>query len=768
MQRNRSVRWSVGASVLLALLRGGAAADAAIVSDGSTYGIETVVVEARKRKEEAQLVPLPVTVVSGASLEESNSTQVQTLSFVSPSLIVSGANPRNTTFAIRGLGNNPASDGLSGSVGFYMDGVYLDRPGMAAFDLIDVDQVEVLRGPQGTLFGKNTTAGAVTVSTRSPDFTYGAAGDFRLGADRFKQLHLSITGPLSDSLAFRLTAYNTDRDGYLPDVYTGERLLSLHRQGLRGQILFRPDEDLSWRFIGEYGREQDSSGALILYSKGPATGASPTFLSYDTWSRNLNITPVFDPGGLVNDENSLQRTAERQFALTSLLNVQWGGLRLDSVTGWRDWQYLPHNDQDFTYADAIRDQGLVNRERQFSQELRLSGTLQEPDLDYLIGAFLFSRKLSGDSLLQFGSQFSAGLGAFGNPALNDVSSHTYDEITNDAYALFFQGTWHLDPSWNVTAGLRETYEMANGAITRAASTGGSGPTPLSLAPFQGRIETREWTSAALLTVDHSLSDATMVYGSLSYGAKAGGFNPAVPASQSGVPQPTSSLEVRPEDITNLELGLKNQLPDYNLVLNANAYWADVTGYQANAAITLPSGGLQALITNVGSTRTQGFEVEAVYTPLPNLSLRAALGYNDAHYLSFPNAPAVQGSATATQDLSNRPLVRAPQWIFNGAASYSHPVSDRIHIFVRAEVNLQSGYYGYIDDSSYAHVPSTAVGNLSMGISLQNLEVSFWVNNISDERTFTGQFPAPAGSAGYLAGPGLPRLWGMTLRSSLGE
>src|SRR4029078_12289081 len=123
-----------------------------------------------------------------------------------------------------------------------------------------------------------------------------------------------------------------------------------------------------------------------------------------------------------------------------------------------------------------------------------------------------------------------------------------------------------------------------------------------------------------------------------YGAKAGGFNPAVPASQSGVPQPTSSLEVRPEDITNLELGLKNQLPDYNLVLNANAYWADVTGYQANAAITLPSGGLQALITNVGSTRTQGFEVEAVYTPLPNLSLRAALGYNDAHYLSFPNAP----------------------------------------------------------------------------------------------------------------------------------
>jgi outer membrane receptor protein involved in Fe transport len=159
-------------------------------------------------------------------------------------------------------------------------------------------------------------------------------------------------------------------------------------------------------------------------------------------------------------------------------------------------------------------------------------------------------------------------------------------------------------------------------------------------------------------------------------------------------------------------------------------------------------------------------VEASYTPLPDLSLRAALGYNDAHYLSFPNALAVQGSATPTQDLSNRPLVRAPQWMLNVSGSYSHPLSDQLDMFVRGEVNVQSGYYGFIDDSPYSHVSGTAIANLRLGARFQNLEFSLWVENISDARTFTGMFPAPAGSAGYLAGPGLPRMWGLTLRSSL--
>lgn len=719
------------------------------------------------RKEDAQLVPLPLTAISGAALQDRDATQIGALSFVSPSLVISGANSRNTTIAMRGLGNNPASDGLSGSVGFYMDGVYLDRPGMAAFDLIDIEQVEILRGPQGTLFGKNTTAGAVTIATRAPDFTYGAIGDVRFGSDGFKQVHLSVTGPLSDSLAFRLTGYDTDRDGYLQDIFTDERLLSLHRQGLRGQLLFHPGEDVSWRVIGEYGRQQDSSGALILYSKGPARGASPTFISYDAWARNLGITPVFDPNGRANDENALQRLTERQYAVTSLLNLKLGGLELDSVTGWREWQYLPHNDQDFTRADVIRDAGIADRERQFSQELRLSGTLENPDMDYLAGAYIFTRNLRGDTLMQWGSQFSTGLGALGNPAVNNVKSHSYGEISSQAYALFTQATWHLAPTWNLTAGVRETYETSSGVLTRNAPTGGSGPAPLSLAPFQGSIDTGEWTSAALATMDHQFSDMAMVYGSLSYGAKAGGFNPIIPADAAGRPQPMSSLKVLPEDIVNLELGVKSQLPDYGLVLNANAYWAEVGGYQANAAILLPTGGLQPVITNVGSTRVQGFEVEADYTPLPELSLIAALGYNDAHYLSFPNAPAVQGSSSAIQDLSNRPLVRAPQWTLNLAGSYSRPLSDHLAMFVRSEVNLQSGYYGFIDDSVYSHMPDTAIANVRMGARVENFELSLWVENISDATSFTGMFPAPSGSAGYLAGPGLPRLWGATLRAFSG-
>jgi iron complex outermembrane receptor protein len=648
-----------------------------------------------------------------------------------------------------------------------MDGVYLDRPGMAAFDLAAIEQVEILRGPQGTLFGKNTTAGAVTFVTRSPDFTHGADGNVTLGANNFRQLQLSVTGPLSDSLAFRLTAYTTDRDGYLKNRYTGEDFLSLHRQGLRGQILFRPNADVSWRLIGEYGRQQDSSGAMLLYSKGPAAGASPTFLPYDTWARNLGLTPPFDPDGLVTEADSLQRPTERQVAATSLLSMEFDGISLDAVTGWRSWQYLPHFDSDFSRADVIRDLGASNRQTQFSHEMRLSGARPELDLEYLVGAYLFTRQMRTDTYLQYGAQFSTGLGALGNPAFNNLGSHTYSDVSSATYALFLQTSWRLAPLWNLTVGVRESYETASGAIRRIAPSGGNGPTPPNLAPYQGSLETAEWTPAALLSLDHRLGAATMVYGSLSYGAKSGGFNPVVPASQGGAPQPISTLKVLPEEIVNLEWGVKTALPDYDLVLDANAYWGDVNGYQANAAMVLSSGGLQTLITNAGSTRIQGFEAEASYAPLPNLLVHAALGYNDAHYLSFPNAPAVQGSASPTQDLSHRPLTRAPQWTFNAAGSYSHTVSTGFDLFVRGEVSLQSGSYGYIDDSTYARFNGAVTGDLSIGAQIRELEAAFWVDNVSDTRSFTGMFPASTGSAGYFAAPGLPRLWGVTLRSSLG-
>jgi iron complex outermembrane receptor protein len=686
--------------------------------------IETVLVSARKQSEDSQKVPMPITVLTGQDLSNSNVTQIQQLPLEVPGLTVTGSNARQIVFGLRGLGNNPTSDGLSSSVGVYIDGVYLDRPGMSAFDLADIAQIEVLRGPQGTLFGKNTTAGAVTIATLPPEFEYGAVGTIRAGDFGFRQVQFAVTGPLSDKLAFRLSGYDTDRDGYLYNVYDGRHLLSLHRKGVRGQLLYSPGSEFSWRIIGEYERQQDSSGASLLYSEGPAQSTNPTFVSYATWAKNLGITPILDPTLLEVSENSRQQITERQYALTSLATWQVGSLTVDSVTGWRDWRYEPHIDGDYTSADVIRDNGTVNVDRQLSEELRLSGTMST--IKYMLGGYYFSRSISGDSFTQFGSQYSQGLGAIGNASLNNGQSHTYVNISNGSYAAFLQGVWHFAPLWNLTGGLRETFETETGKITRSTFSGASGPAPPTFAPYNGNISTHEWTPSALLSVDYAVGDGMMIYGSSSYGAKAGGFNPAVPPISGGAFLPIDILKVQPEQTVDLELGLKSALMNQHVVLNLNGYWEAVTDYQTSALVLLPNSERKLNITNVGAVRSQGIEADLTAKVMSGVQFTSSLSYNDAHYLTFTNGSPVQGATALTQDLSGRPLLLAPAWTFLADLNYTHDLAQGLSAFIGSELTVKSGYYGYVDDSVYSHVSGAAVENLQVGLAIARARVAVWV------------------------------------------
>ena len=278
-------------------------------------------------------------------------------------------------------------------------------------------------------------------------------------------------------------------------------------------------------------------------------------------------------------------------------------MTIDSVTGWREWRYEPHIDLDYTSADVIRDSGQTNLERQFSEELRLSGNISA--INYVAGGYFFWRALLGDGLTQYGSQYSQGLGVLGNPALNNGTGHTYTDVSNWSYAAFLQGTWHFTPQWNLTAGLRETYEIESGTIARTVLIGGSGPPPPSLAAYNGSLSTNEWTPSGLLSVDYKVSDAALLYGTSSYGAKAGGFNPAVPSTGNGTILPIDTLKVKPERMTDFELGLKSALLDRHVVLNMDGYWGSIADYQTSAVQTLPNNLRKSSITNVGSVLYPG-------------------------------------------------------------------------------------------------------------------------------------------------------------------
>jgi iron complex outermembrane receptor protein len=728
-------------------------------------GLETVTVTARKRAENVQDVPLAVTAVGGDDLDANGTSQIQQLQFQAPGLVVDTPNPRQTSFAIRGLGNNPAADGLSASVGLYIDGVYLDRPGMANFDLLDLDHIEVLRGPQGTLFGKNTTAGAISVSTQAPDFTFGAKGTVSVGDFGLNSYQASVTGPITDTLAFRLTGYDDNRSGYIQDITTGQDLDSLHRQGLRGQLLWKPDADFRWRLIGEIGHENDSSSATVLYNLGPSTSANARFVPYTVWAANLNVPLLTDPTQLRSSENGFQQQVERQYSATSLIDWTLGDNTISSVTGWRRWSFVPHNDFDWSSADVIRRSGAADFVQQFSQELRLTSPTGGA-FDYVAGLYYFWRGLKSDSETDYGSQYSTGLGAVGTPALNNATTHTYGNLSNNSYAAFAQGTWHIDPQWDLTVGARETYELAKGTINRTALTGGTGTPPATVAPYSGAISNSNATPSALATLSFKPDDDILTYATVSYGAKAGGFNPTVPQTTTGVIQPISTLKVRPEKALDYEAGVKDELLDHRLIVNLDAYWTNVFGYQATTTVPNATGALQSLLTNVGSVRSRGVEGEVTALLFEGLKFNGSVAYNDATYRNFTAGPPVQGSVATAQDLSGKPIVQSPKWTVNLGATYTRPLADNLDAYLGADLGFKSSTFGYIDDSPYSRIGGYGVVNLRTGLTYGNVDLSLWVRNAGDAHYYYQIITAATGSGGYVAIPAEPRTAGITLKASL--
>lgn len=347
---------------------------------------EEIVVTARQRKEKAQEVPIPLTVIGGASLAATGTARIEDIQARLPDMNVAMLNPRQNSIAVRGLGNNPANDGLEASTGIFLDGVYLGRPGMAIFDFNDIDQLEYLRGPQGTLFGKNTTAGALNVTTKLPSYTFGGSAEITVGNYNNQQYLATVTGPLiEDKLAARLSVYDHTRDGIIENVATGGRNTDIGRQGGRLSLLLDANDDLSFRAIADYNREHDSIGSSF-YDAPPNNALFPF---YQTLA-NAGYPVIPAPNNIYQTNiNDLQTISVQQGGLT--LQGDWtlpNDFKLTSITGYRFWNFSPHNDADSTNLPLL-EAGVQNHDQQFSQELRISSPKDDGPIDYTAGLYYF-------------------------------------------------------------------------------------------------------------------------------------------------------------------------------------------------------------------------------------------------------------------------------------------------------------------------------------------------------------------------------------------
>ncbi|AXI59125.1 TonB-dependent receptor [Pseudomonas kribbensis] len=732
----------------------------------ATSQLETVTVTTRRREESSQDVPTPMSVVSGQTLETQRVYRIQDLQQLVPSVNVAYMHARQSSVSIRGLGNNPASDGLEGSVGLYIDNVYLGRPGMAVFDLMDIEQLEVLRGPQGTLFGKNTTAGVINISTRAPSFTPERSIETSVGEDGYFQTKGTLSGPLNDQLAGRISAYRTRSDGDIKNEFNGHDLNGGSRDGFRAQLLFKPNENFNLRWIGDYNEEDSSAGTRVLYNTGPTINGVNL---YQSRANAAGATLVNGSHRKVNLDNDQHVTVHQG---GTSVEANWtlpSDFTLTSISSYRYWNFTPANDDGLNVA-ATYNAGVSVEDKQYSQEFRLASPKGE-FFDYVLGAYYFGSDLDNKSFAYYGPQADIWNGT-PRGALANVGSVGRGHIQTDSFALFAQGIWHLTPRLDFTAGVRGTYEEKNAWVNRDAPVGGADVTGAAATARRGRSgaydsgDLNQYSSSpsGLLNLSYRITDDLLGYATLSHGEKSGGVNLVVGSAPTAG---ADSLLIGTERANNAELGFKSTLWDRRLQLNANLFWTQVNAYQTNAYDDVNR---VQYLTNAGSVRSRGVEFESTVIPLRGLTLNFNGSFNDVSYLSYKDAPcppevSLAPGAPASCDLSGHQVVGASKWIGNANGKYEWNLANGLQPYVTGSYAFRSKAVGTVEDSDYGQIPSYAVVNLSTGLrgdfNQGQWDVSLWLKNAFDKTYYTTLWTG--GNGGYEGLLGTPRTLGVTGR-----
>jgi len=732
--------------------------------DNQSYvpATEAVIVTARHSQEREQDVPISMSVVTADILDSTGGYTLADIQHIIPGLVSFNSNPRNSSVGIRGLGVTSAQDGLDTSVGVYVDGVYLGRPGMALQDLIDVEQVEVLRGPQGTLYGRNSSAGAINITTRAPSFTPSLTAEISGGTYTYNQERLTATGPLIDGLlAYRFTAFNTYRDGYTANYKTGGRDNGVGRSGARLQLLGTPTDQLSIRWIGEYSVEDDTSNGSVITqilpnSIGAATARTKAALTQTGWSPFASNS---------TGTNAIHNMRTRQAATSVQVNYDLGWGDATSITAYRQWEFFPLQDSDNTPLDILQVNVANTRAVQATQEFRLAS--KPGAFSWQTGVFLFHQNLRDHYIL---NQYGYDAGAFltnyarqSNPLAAAVTVSPGAQYIDDvrsrtgSVAVFGQFDWEILTGLTLTGGVRYTNDWRDGAALSSVR----GTIPASLTPaINTNLRIEGENVSGLASLAYKLDDNSLVYATYSNGYKASGLNlnAAVPAG---------GLILQPELTDNYEVGAKLSLLDNKLFVKADLYWTELSGLQANY---YPPDGSKSYLTNAGDVRARGVELEATYAVDSNLSLGANGAFNEAVYASYPAGPCPIGVAGLCS-LTGKPVYEAPKWIANLNATYGWDYDVQTRPYVSVQYSFTSRYNGTIDDSPYTQIAAYGLVNLRAGASLANgkYDAVVWVSNLLDQTYYTSTALASlpgASSFGVTGQPGAPRLIGATFRANL--
>ena len=717
----------------------------------ATYGanaiaqgvLEEVIVTAQKRAENIQEVPISITAFSGEFLEENGIQRVSQVAHITPNFSIAGSTqPSNSRIQIRGIGA-AGNNAIEPSVGVFIDGVYYPRPGSTIGLLKDISSFEVLRGPQGTLFGRNTVAGAMNITTRNPSQETEGAIELGYGAYDLYEVGGSFNAALSDSVAGRIAFMYADRDGYGDNLLTGEEYGARDDLVVRGKLQFEVSDQLSVLVAADHAKiNAEGIGSEVLNATSNPVfearnaalyGASPvTDDSYD-WKVNQ----------VVNDDHE-----DEQSGVSVDINYEFAnGTQLRSITAARTWE-ATYTDGDVNIARELIPGTTDYDNETLSQELQLTSPGGET-VDWLAGVYYYEEEYDIDLVRDAGEAFCAPtIAAIAGPQFGAIClAGPQEGATTNAFtqeleslAVFGQATWNVNDALSTTLGLRWTDDEKDGDYVAVVNNLAAG----LFAANENAVgmERNDSKTTWFGNVSWNASDDLMLFATASTGYKSGGFN-----SQSGGSVPLGDRRIfSPEETTNYELGVKSTLLDGTMTANATLYRMDIDDFQDRAF-----DGLSFVVLNAGEVRQQGIEVDINWVPIEPLRIVAGMGYLDSEYLSFRTAPGLPGGPP--QDLTGERRNFSPEWQTSVTADWTQPLGNGLQWFVGTswswldEQNV--GTSSNNDPQAMQDAYSIVNARLGLRSAAGDWEIALFGNNLTEEdfcqTIFDQAFGAPIGA-----------------------
>lgn len=765
-----------GARLYRTLLLGAAAAalaTAAQAQDVDSVAVEEITVTAQKRAENVQDVPLSVTAISGQAMEQAGVSSMVDLAATVPSVMMDSSNNlRNTNIAIRGIGSSGTNPGIEPSVGVFLDGVYLPLGGMAQGEMLDIETVEILRGPQGTLYGRNTPVGALNITTRKPSREPEA--QIRFGAGNYDLRHVAgyVGGGLTDSLAARFSFWSRDRSGYEYNLFTQDDQNDSEVYGGRLRVAYTPSDVLEINVIAQYSlMQQKCCVAEQRDVTGPYGIATPGFLA----AQNALGLPFrnFDDRDHVVDADDVGDDWSESYGIS--VQADWslaGGHTLTSITALQFWDNRAVVSAD-ALPQAVYRNGQDTLVRTLSEELRIASPTGQV-FEYLAGVFLFAQDMRFDQTsvyLQGANRTYPATFCSAPPCRLRVGDSATSYFTQEtaSWAVFGTGTFNITDRWSVTGGLRYSKDEKDTYIHHYNNAAAS-PVLLRLQPpyLIGEVSRSEDSTTWSVNTKYNWTPEIMTFATVATGFKAGGFNTRRVA-------PNTPYEFEPETSTTYEAGVKSTLLDRRLVLNATVFNMVLEDFQES--VLNPLTGTGFIVGNAGERRVRGVEVDFRARPHAQLSVDGGLAYMDAEFTDrtdgqCPVDRAPDGSAPGTCNFNGMTPEKSPKWKANLAAQWVQPVTGDLEAFGRAEATYTSGYAFLPTLDRAARQEALTLVNLRAGLRSEDSrwELAAWVRNLTDESYYAQSTTQPlnafvsgggtAGARGFIGWYAPPRTMGV--------